>query len=440
MPMNPHEKSLLRSALAVLAMGIWVSPAFCGDIPGLTGSGTAWLPPLADPHGNALAGSLGAWSLMAHGEALLRYTRQNANHTGRWEASSVGERGGQKIDGPAWFMLQALRPLPAGASLGLRTMLSLDPLTEGRPGYPLLFQSGEGLIDRQHAHDMFMELSATLLMPVGRRQAAFLYFGLPGEPALGPVAFMHRPAARENPDAPLSHHMQDASHITFGVATVGWILGNTKIDASVFRGQEPDTDRLDIEAPRFDSYSLRMSRHLRPDLSAQASWGFLNAVRMAGMPAGMRLRRLTASVDYSRPFSGGTRFSAALLYGMNDHAGMDHPGPSATHSLGSEAQYDRGKQSFWTRGEALQRMGYELDLPGRSFERYWVRAFTAGTSRSLFRSCGMELLAGAQGTVHSAPDLEEDYGDHPLAWQAFLRLRPWSPRWDGPGGHHHLSW
>ena len=60
---------------------------------------------------------------------------------------------------------------------------------------------GQPLIDKQHPHDRFMELSAQYTHPLGERGTWFTYFGYPGEPALGPVAFMHRMSASENPSA-----------------------------------------------------------------------------------------------------------------------------------------------------------------------------------------------------------------------------------------------
>src|SRR4030095_13684276 len=100
-------------------------------------------------------------------------------------------------------------------------MVRADPVCLPPEVSPLLFQTGETyqgqpLIDRQHPHDLFMELSAQYTMPLGEHGTWFSYFGYPGEPALGPVAFMHRASALENASAPLSHHLQDSSHITFG--------------------------------------------------------------------------------------------------------------------------------------------------------------------------------------------------------------------------------
>ena len=63
------------------------------------------------------------------------------------------------------------------------------------------------------------------------------------EPALGPVTYIHRESASENPSAPLSHHLQDSTHTSFGVVTTGFVIDRFKIEASAFNGHEPDEDR-----------------------------------------------------------------------------------------------------------------------------------------------------------------------------------------------------
>ena len=69
-----------------------------------------------------------------------------------------------------------------------------------------------------------------------------------GAPALGPTAFMHRDSARDNPSAPLTHHYIDSTHITYGVLRSGVEIGQIMVEASAFRGEEPDENRLNIEA------------------------------------------------------------------------------------------------------------------------------------------------------------------------------------------------
>src|SRR6185295_13790018 len=226
-------------------------------------SGTAWQPD-STPH-VGIHTSRGPWELMAHGVANLIYDDQD------------GPRGDQKTFSENMLMGMASRPLGAGR-LGLRAMLSAEPWTIGSEGYPLLFQVGETadgvtpLVDRQHPHDLFMELAATYSRPLGAGGSAFIYLGLPGEPALGPATYMHRFSGMENPETPLMHHWLDSTHITYGVATLGWIRGGVKLEGSVFTGREPDQNRDGIESPKMDSWSVRASWNPSPDWSPSSGF------------------------------------------------------------------------------------------------------------------------------------------------------------------------
>ena len=181
---------------------------------------------------NGLHFTGGDWQLMAQGFVNAIYDRQ------------TGPRGDEKVFTESMAMLMANRPLGPG-TIGLRGMVSLDP-TMGKSGYPLLVQTGETadgttpLVDRQHPHDFFMELATSYSVQLGESSAAFAYVGLPGEPALGPSAFMHRFSAMRNPEAPLTHHWLDSTHITFGVATLGVSRGPLQLEGSWFNGREPD--------------------------------------------------------------------------------------------------------------------------------------------------------------------------------------------------------
>ena len=199
----------------------------------------------------------------------------------------------------AWFMPMAFRKVGPG-TLQLRAMFSFEPFTFPPGGSPLLFQTGEtykgqGLIDRQHPHDLFMELSAQYTVPIGDRATWFAYLGYPGEPALGP-AFMHRASASENASAPLSHHLQDSTHISFGVFTSGFTYRWFKVEGSVFNGREPGENRYNFEAHPWNSRSARLSFAPNSDWSMQVSHGLLRDPE-ALEPGDVR--RTTASVSYN---------------------------------------------------------------------------------------------------------------------------------------------
>ena len=212
-------------------------------------SGTAWQPDASPEGGVPLM--TGGWMLMGH--ALL-------NGVYDWQS---GPRGGERGFVSGMVMGMAQRGL-AGGTLQLRAMLSPEPLMGAR-GYPLLLASGETadgvtpLVDRQHPHDLFMELSASYSLRLSGGASAFVYAGLPGEPAFGPPAFMHRLSILDSPEAPISHHWLDSTHVSFGVVTAGLVLGAVKLEASRFNGREPDQHRWDIETGPLDSTAARIS-------------------------------------------------------------------------------------------------------------------------------------------------------------------------------------
>lgn len=272
-------------------------------------SGTAWVPDASPMY--ARMGKIGPWQTMFHGTAygVAAAPRDVAQRLSKSRESYSTSQ----------FMFHAHRPLGEGETLGLRAMLSLDPLTLGRQGYPLPLQTGEmvrgnQLVDRQHPHDLFMEMAGAYARALGHDLTASLYLAPVGEPALGPPAFPHRPSAFDNPEAPLGHHWLDSTHITFGVATLGVASRRIKVEGSVFTGREPDEHRFNIDPLRFDSYSGRISWNPTPDLSFQASHGFLqNPERHE---PGINQHRTRLSAILSRPVGNGS-LQAMLAYGSN---------------------------------------------------------------------------------------------------------------------------
>jgi hypothetical protein len=231
-------------------------------------SGTSWQPD-ASIHGGVHAVH-GDWTAMSHALLNLVWDRQD------------GPRGDEKTYVAGMVMGSARRDFADGSTLNLRAMLSPDPFM-GKDGYPLLLAAGETadgvnpLVDRQHPHELVMELSASYSRRLSASDSAFLYVGLPGEPAFGPPAFMHRMSAMDSPEAPITHHWLDSTHIVFGVVTAGWAHDAFKVEASTFRGREPDQDRYDIETPELDSWSLRASWNPTAKWSLQASYADVTA-------------------------------------------------------------------------------------------------------------------------------------------------------------------
>src|SRR2546423_8885272 len=305
-------------------------------------SGSSWVPDSTPIYGRMLM--FGENMLMLHGAIFPRYLNVNTR------------RGDDRIDAPNWFMAMYSHPLGESAQLGFRGMMSLDLLTEGGRGYPLLFQTGEtwdgkALHDRQHPHDLFDEISISYSQKFGPDFSAYLYAGYPAEPALGPPAFMHRLSAMDDPDAPLSHHWQDSTHVTFGVVTLGLVWRDFKIEGSTFKGREPDEQRYAFDEQKLDSFSGRISWNPTKDLALQISHGYLHSPEELEPEANRH--RTTASLIYNRTLGHDSNWSTSIVWGQN-HDG----GHGKTQSVLAETNYQRGRDTFYARFEHVEKPGH----------------------------------------------------------------------------------
>lgn len=380
------------------------------------GSGTGWLPDASPMYGAMF--HTRKWMYMLHGNLFLRYNNQ--------DPGKKGSRGGSEFDAPDWLMLMGQRRVGKNGLFHFNTMFSLDAALGGNDGYPLLFQSGEAykgksIVDRQHPHDLFSELSVSYSQALSPKADVFLYLGYPGEPALGPVAFMHRPSALSNPDAPLSHHWTDATHVTFGVATIGARYGAFKLEASSFTGREPDENRYNFDKPRFDSWSSRLSFNPSANWALQVSHGVIKSPEL--LHPGEDVHRTTASAIYSRPISNQSAINAALVWGMNKTAG--HNGE---HSLLAEAEWRQRKWAVYGRYEWVQKSVEELALDEITYGHdavFPVNSGTVGLSYDVLQSKPVRIALGAQGTLyHSGAALSSLYGKNPAAFELYLRVYP----------------
>ena len=392
-----------------------MSHAFSLHLPmNRNGSGTGWLPDASPMYGYMLHSK--KWMYMIHGNIFIRYNNQ--------DIENKGTRGDTKVDAPNWFMFMGQRKVGQKGLFRFSTMFSLDPLFGG-DGYPLLFQTGETfkdrpLVDRQHPHNLFSELSIAYTQSFTKDVDAFVYFGYPGEPALGPVAFMHRPSSLNIPDSPLGHHWQDATHITFGVATVGVRYKIFKLDGSIFTGREPGEERYGFDKPKFDSYSYRLTANPTKTLSIQISRAFIKSPE--AFEPEEDVDRTTASIVHSLPLMGENHFlTSAFVWGYND-SGADHQENSFT--LESSLQLD--KLAVYGRFENIQKSASELLLDQfEDHELFRINALTLGLNYTILRQWKTNLAVGAQGTLYAADKrLDPIYGNSPKALEIYLRLSP----------------
>ena len=300
-------------------------------------------------------------------------------------------------------------------------MLSPEPFTAGHEGgYPLLLQTGESfegapLVDRQHPHDLFMELSLTYTHALSENWAVQVYAAPAGEPALGPVAFPHRQSALYDALAPLGHHWQDSTHIAFGVLTAGVVTPTAKLEASWFNGREPDEERYGVDLRRPDSFSVRLSANPTRRVSAQVSFGRLASPE--GLEPGVSVTRLTASVMHGLPLGSGGHWATTAILGRNLEG--EHERSSAA-LLESSLDLD-GRNVVFGRVEYVEKTGHDLALPQELDEReFGVGSLALGYVRN-FGPLGpvvpgvgvrgaVELRARGAGALLRQPDAGGRHG------------------------------
>lgn len=391
-----------------------------GDPMSRESSGTAWVPD-STPMYAYMKHFKDGGMFMLMGSAFLRYTTVGSSR----DVSIAGKGSRSRFDAPHMLMAMYSRPAGKNGQIGIRTMFSLDALTQRGNGYPLLYQSGEQfhgqpVHDRQHPHDLVSELAFTYSYKFDDKRLVFIYAGLPGEPALGPAMFMHRTSGANNPDAPISHHWQDATHITWGVVTAGVSFGKVKLEASAFNGTEPDENRWAFDKPRLNSFSGRISWNPTRDLSFQISHGYLRNPEPLE-PELKILRKTTASAIYNRPFGKDKNWASTFVWGQNYGNG------ERSNAFLFESNFDFQKNAIFGRLERVEKSAHELVLD-HSYHgsMYWVGAYSIGYVRDIYSNKGVDVGLGGMVTANSNPaSLTPVYGGTQHGgWQIFLRIRP----------------
>ena len=153
-----------------------------------------------------------------------------------------------------------------------------------------------------------------------------------------------------NPDAPIGHHWQDATHITFGVVTAGFSFGKAKIEASAFNGTEPNENRWNFDKPRLNSFSGRLSFNPTKNWAFQISHGYLKNPEPLE-PEIRILRKTTASAIYNKMFDENHNWASTFVWGQN------HANGESTNSILFESNYDFYKNAVFGRVETVQKSG-----------------------------------------------------------------------------------
>jgi len=359
----------------------------------------------------------GKWNTMFMGLAFLTDTQQS------------GPRGGDKFYSGNWFMASAEHRAGAKAAFETELMLSLEPATVTGRRYPLLFQTGETaygkpIVDAQHPHNFIMSLGFHYTRELAEDTVLDLYFAPVGDPALGPTAFPHRAPAMELPQAPISHHWQDATHIADEVVTAGIRYRIVKLEASGFYGAEPGENRWMIGTGPINSWSARFWVFPARNWAAQVSIGRINHPEL--QEPGDQVR-VTSSLEYSRPMNGAS-WSITLAWGRNHSTAtrrnlnsylVESVLPVTRRNFLSERAELVDKDELFADQPDLEA---ELDhLHGSTFR---IGAYTFGYTRDLGSFWNIETGLGANFSVYSLPGaIQPYYGDHPAGGNVFMRFR-----------------
>ncbi len=372
------------------------------------GSGTSWTPDATPMRGHHWM--TGGWMLMLHYNVLAGYDDQ-------WSA-----RGSRRFLSTNWLMGMASHSL-LGGELTFRSMLSLEPLTAaGSLGTPLLLQTGETydgvpLHDRQHPHDFFMEVAALYRHPLGDGLGLTLYAAPSGEPALGPTAFMHRESAMFDPFAPIGHHWEDSTHISFPVLTAGIYARDIQLEGSLFHGREPDENRWNFDLGPLDSWSMRLSANPMPSLSAEISWGYLHSPE--ALDPAQSEHRLIGSVQWTQPILAQGLIALTAVYGRKLES-------VTTNSVLFEGQIDLdGADIPFFRYEWVEKLGSDLIVSGDPDARYGVNEFILGFARRIALGPIAPYLGIAVDIDAIPASLEPNYSTRtPIGGFVFIGLQP----------------
>lgn len=368
-------------------------------------SGTSWLPDVS-PMSGAMR-HRGPWMVMLHGNLFLQYI----------EAGSP--RGDRQFGSINWGMAMAQREA-AGGQIQFRGMVSLEPLTVGKCGYPALLQSGEfcdgePIHDRQHPHDFLMEAGVSYKRAISDSVAFEVYGGPAGEPALGPTAFPHRFSAMPNPIAPVSHHWLDSSHVSFGVLTGGVYGRKWKAEASAFNGREPDDARWNVDLGALDSFSGRLSILPTAAWAIQVSAGRLKEAEFRTAGERADVTRVTASATYHRLVNS-RLWATTVAWGRNREAGhapsAGHSDVESTSAFTAETAADvTTRDTVFARADVVGKTASELVLPVTGDEVFTVSKFQMGYTRWVAEGFGLRTGVGGSVGLSMLPEgLEPFYG------------------------------
>jgi hypothetical protein len=218
------------------------------------------------------------------------------------------------------------------------------------------------------------------------------------------------------PQAPITHHWLDSTHITYGVLTAGAVVDRVKVEASAFRGREPDESRWDIESPKLDSHSFRVSVNPTPAWAFQVSHGRIRSPEQ--LAPDVDQDRTTASAMVDGRCSGG-HWEGTFAWGRNHN----RPGHTLDAFLAEAAVRVGEAHTFLARAEHAQKDELFEESDARAGQTFEVGELSAGYRYDFWRGTHVATGIGALGTLTLVPSgLHDVYGSRPTSALLFAHI------------------
>ncbi len=281
-------------------------------------------------------------------------------------------------------------------------MLNLEPFTVGAAGYPEIGQSGEGLWDAQHAHQLLHQAMIAVHPLAGGgdpRRDLSLFVGQ-GSATIGPPIFMHR-ASNPGPTVPRKHHKGENPHETVPVIGASMHVDDWWIEGSAFGDEEltPADSRLYPHPSLPASFAARIRRDVNRWLELQVS-----GERLRNQGHGEPDAFQASASAYAYGLVDAWRFDALLDWAID---APDHEKTAQGALVEVAARSPDRRTTSWLRSELDQReersgaVSSPWLFETLGFERVVIGGETSGLQLGLF----------AEGTLVSIPEsLHAQYG------------------------------
>lgn len=310
-----------------------------------------------------------------------------------------------------WFAAGAKLDLSDRAFVLARGRVSLEPYTID-DSYPQFFQyvPEDGLVDRMRPHDLFGEAAVQFGFRPTDGTLLSVYGALVGQPALGAAPAQLRPSGVDFAEAPFGYDLQETTHDSTKVVTVGFATRMFTLEASAFHDAATTGDHTELDTDGdIDSQSARLTITPSQRLAIQVSRGELGE--------DLAQRDITsASLTYGGPFAAITALWTSRSYD-EDAIFADET------AWGLEVALHASRNTFMARVEHVDRpAGFPLTVDRTETEE--ATHYTAGYIFDFIPNARYKMGAGVNVDYRTKTrELEDVYGHKPQGIFAFVRFR-----------------